>query len=185
MLRSAFDEFLSSATRSWKNSTASLQYTNAAATAAVSNWRSRPCTRSRVTRSSHRRAESEPERPGGLRAACHVLPPALLHWLIVSAGARTRIGRLGVPIGLEKKAEAVVAPVVASRNADTDRRPAHQEAALGLVVKHRDELGVIVGLAAQRLVRDDRRGSPRCSRRHAIERLLPGGGAGGRVPWRA
>ena len=84
---------------------------------------------------------------------------ALLHRLIVLAGARTRIGRLGVPIALEKEAEAVVAPVVAARNGDIDRRPAHQEAALGLVVEHRDELGAIVGLAAQRLVRDDDRGS--------------------------
>ena len=42
------------------------------------------------------------------------LPPALLHRLIVLAGARTRIGRLGVPIALEKEAEAVVAPVVAA-----------------------------------------------------------------------
>ena len=48
-------------------------------------------------------------RPCGLRAACRVLPPALLHRLIVLAGARTRIGRLGVPIALEKEAEAVVA----------------------------------------------------------------------------
>ena len=78
------------------------------------------------------------------------LPPALLHRLIVLAGAPTRIGRLGVPIALEKEAEAVVA-----RNGDIDRRPAHQEAALGLLVEHRDELGALVGLAAQRLVRDD------------------------------
>src|SRR5262249_60206866 len=96
-----------------------------------------------------------------------VLPPALLH--IVLAGAR--IGRLGVPIALEKEAEAVVAPVVAARNGDIDRRPAHhesalglfsrngnidrrpahQEATLGLGVEHRDELGAVVGLAAQRL----------------------------------
>src|SRR6516162_8029605 len=124
-----------------------------------------------LTRSSHRRAESDPERPCGLRAACRVLPPALLHRLIVLAAAPPGIGRLGVPIALKKKAEAVVAPVVASRNADTDRRPAHQEAALGLVVEHRDELGVIVGLAAQRLVRDDDRGSRQCSRRDAIEHI--------------
>src|SRR5437879_11649672 len=51
----------------------------------------------------------DPERPSGLRAACRVLPPALLHRLIVLAGARTRIARLGVPIALEKEAEAVVA----------------------------------------------------------------------------
>jgi len=80
-------------------------------------------------------------------AACRVLPPALLHRLIILAGARTPIGRLGVPIALEK--EAAVAPVVAARNGDIDRRPAHQEAALGLVVEHRDELGAVVGLAAQ------------------------------------
>jgi Spy/CpxP family protein refolding chaperone len=68
------------------------------------------------------------------RAACRFLPPALLHRLIVLAGARARVGRLGVPIALGKEAEAVVAPVVA-RNGDTDRRPAHQEAALGLVAQ--------------------------------------------------
>ena len=105
------------------------------------------------------------------RAACRVLPPALLH-LIVSARARTRIGWLGVPIALEKEAEAVVAPVVAARNPDIDSRPAHQEAALGLVVEHRDELGAIVGLAAERLVRDDDGGSRQCSRRDAIEHIL-------------
>ena len=62
-------------------------------------------------------------------AACRVLPPALLHRLIVLAGARTRIGRLRVPIALEKGAEDVVAPVVAARDGDSDRGPAHQEAA--------------------------------------------------------
>ena len=97
--------------------------------------------------------ESDPERPCGLRAACRVLPPALLHRLIVLAGARARIGRLRVPIALGKEAEAIVAPEVAARNGDSDRRPAHHEAAPGLVVEHRDELGAIVGLAAQRLVR--------------------------------
>ena len=64
-------------------------------------------------------------------ARCAALPPALLHRLIILAGARTRIGRLGVPIALEKEAEAVVAPVVAARNPDIDSRPAHQEAAPG------------------------------------------------------
>src|SRR6516225_8817446 len=113
-----------------------------------------------------------------LRAACRVLPPALLHRLIVSSGARTRIGRLGVPVALEKEAEAVVAPVVAARD---DCRPAHQEAALRLVAEHRDELGAIVGLAAQRLVRDDDRGSRQCSRRDAIEHILRDGDAVERV----
>src|SRR5215831_19099083 len=102
---------------------------------------------------------NDPERSCGLRAACRVLPPARLHRLIVLAGARTRIPGLGVPIALEKGAEALVAPVVAARD---DRRPARLETALGLVVQHRDELGAIVGLAAQRLVRDDYRGSRQC-----------------------
>src|SRR5262249_59536840 len=96
---------------------------------------------------------------------------ALLHRLIVLAGAPTRIGRLGVPIALEKEAEAIVAPIVAARNGDIDRRPAHQEAALRLVVEHHDELGAIVGLAAQRLVPDHERGSRQYSRREAIEHI--------------
>ena len=94
------------------------------------------------------------------------------------AGART----------LEKETEAVVAPVVAARNGDMaarngdmDRRPAHQEAALGLVVQHRDEFGAIVGLAAQRLVRDDDRGSRHCGRCDAIEHILRDGDAVERV----
>src|SRR5215469_11847733 len=110
------------------------------------------------THPSRASSRFDPERPCGLRAACRVLPPALLHRLIVLAGARTPISRLRAPIGLEKEAEAFVAPVVASRNTDIDRRSAHQEAALGLVVEHSDELGAVVGLAAQRLVRDDDRG---------------------------
>jgi hypothetical protein len=39
-------------------------------------------------------------------AAGRVLPPALLHRLIVLAGARTRIGRLAVPIALEKRSRS-------------------------------------------------------------------------------
>jgi malate synthase len=57
----------------------------------------------------------------------------------------------------------------------------HQEAALGLVVEHRDELGAIVGLAAQRFVRDDDRGSRQCSRRDTIEHILRDGDAVERV----
>src|ERR1700730_16929195 len=120
---------------------------------------------------------NDPERPCGLRAACRVLPPALLHRLIVLASARTRIARWGVPIALEKEAEAVVAPVVAARNGHISRRPARHKAALGLVVQHRDELGAIVGLAAQGLVRDDDRGSRHYGRRDAIEHILRDGDA--------
>src|SRR5258708_35612361 len=90
------------------------------------------------------------ERPCGLRAACRALPPALLHRLKVSAAARTPIARLGVPIGLEKEAEAAVAPTVAARNPDIDCRPAYQKATLGLVVQHPAEPAAIVGFVAQR-----------------------------------
>src|SRR6516225_533312 len=115
------------------------------------------------------------------RAARRILPPALLHRLIVLAGAWTPIGRLGVPIALGKKAEAVVAPVVATRNGEIDRRLTIQKAALGLVVEHGDELGAIVGLAAQRLVRDDDRRSRQCGRYDAIKHTLRDGNAVERV----
>jgi len=91
---------------------------------------------------------------------------------------------LGVPIRLEKEAEAVVAPIVAACDGDIDRRPARHDidrrparrkAALGLVVQHRDKLGAIVGLAVQRLVRDDDRGSRHCGRRDAIKHILRDG----------
>src|ERR1700692_3762852 len=101
--------------------------------------------------------ELTPERTCGLRAACRILPPAPLYLIIVLAAAPTRITSLGVPIGLEKGPQAVVAPEVVARHGDIGRRPARHKAALRLVVQHRDELGAIVGFAAQRLVRDDDR----------------------------
>src|SRR6266436_1638694 len=85
-----------------------------------------------------------------------------------------RLARLGVPIALEKGAEAIVTPDIAAQLA-------RHKAALGLVVQHRDELGAIVGLAAQRLVRDDDRGSRQCGRRDAIEHILRDGDAVERV----
>src|SRR5580704_5442136 len=106
------------------------------------------------------------QRPCGLRAACRVLSPALSHLRIVQAAAPTRIAGLGVPIALEK-----VTPDIADRSEGIRRRPARYKAALGLVVQHRDELGAIVGLAAQRLVLYDDRGSRQCSRRDAIEHI--------------
>src|SRR5213079_3218631 len=116
----------------------------------------------------------------GLRATYRVLLPARLPLTIILAAARARNASLGVPIALEieeAEAEAVVARFVAARNEGIGRRPARHEAALGLVVQHRDELGAIVGLAAQRLVRDDDRGSRQCGRRDAIEHLLRDGDA--------
>src|SRR5260221_14768265 len=89
-----------------------------------------------------------PERRCGPRAACRILPPAPLHLIIVLAAAPTRIASLGVPIGLEKGPQAVVAPEVAARNGDIDRRPARVKTDLGLVVQHSDRLGAQVGLKA-------------------------------------
>src|SRR5664279_5359642 len=109
---------------------------------------------------------------------CRVLPPARLYPIIVAAP--TRIASLEVPIALEKR-EAVVAPAVVARNADVGRRLARYKAALGLIAQHRDKLGAVVGLAAQRLVRDDDRGSRQCSRRDAIEQILRDGDAVERV----
>src|SRR5207245_1496549 len=126
-----------------------------------------------------------PKRTCGLRAACRVLPPASLHRTIGLAAAPARIARLGLelgtPIALEKQAEAIVALDVVARNEDIGRRPARYEAALRLVVQHRDELGAIVGLFAQRLVRDDDRGSRHGGRRDTIEHVLRDGDAVERV----
>jgi hypothetical protein len=52
---------------------------------------------------------------------------------------------------------------------------------LRLIAQHGHELGAIVGLAAQRLVRDDDRGSRQCGRRDAIEHILRDGDAVERV----
>src|SRR5664279_5778156 len=91
---------------------------------------------------------------------CRVLPPARLYPIIVAAP--TRIASLEVPIALEKR-EAVVAPAVVARNEGVGRRNlARDKAALRLIAQHRDKLGAVVGLAAQRLVRDDDRGSRQC-----------------------
>jgi hypothetical protein len=77
---------------------------------------------------------NDSERPMRPTRGVLLLPPAL-------AAAPPRIARWGVPIALEKEAGAFVAP-------DIVARLARHEAALGLVVQHRDELGAIVGLAA-------------------------------------
>jgi hypothetical protein len=112
---------------------------------------------------------------------CRILPPVPLQ-LIILAAAPSRIASLEVPIGLEKGPRAVVAPEAVARNGDIGRGLARHEAALRLVVQHRDELGAIGGLAAQRLVRDDDRGSRQCGRRNAIEHLLRDGNAVERIP---
>src|SRR5437879_538737 len=123
-----------------------------------------------------------------LRAARLLPAPALLRPGIVLAAAPAGIAGLEVPTletGLrvptaaENGAEAVARRVVAGN--DVGRRLARDEAALRLVAQHRDELGAIVGLGAQRFVRDDDRGARQCSRRDAIEHILRDGDAVERV----
>src|SRR5207247_6971634 len=120
--------------------------------------------------------------PGSRRAialmACRALSPA--PWRItVRAAGRAQSARLGVPIGRrrEKSPEAAAAPEVVVRNDEIGRRPACNEATLRLVAQDRDELGAIVGLAAQGFVRDDDRGSRHGGRRDAIEHILWNGDA--------
>src|SRR6476469_1353164 len=132
-----------------------------------------------------------------MRPAYRVSPPALLHRkallhriallcgiaplrrIIRLTAALTRTAGLGL---LEKEAEAFAAPGAAVRNLDSRRRPARNEAALGMVAQHRDELGAIIGLAAQWLVRDDDRGPWQCGRHDAIEHILRDGDAVERAP---
>src|SRR5258706_4975855 len=89
-----------------------------------------------------------PKRLCGPRAACSVLPQALLPLRIRLGAAPARICRLGLRIGLEKEAEEAVALNAAARD-DIDRGLARHEAALRLSAQDRDELGAIIGLAAQ------------------------------------
>src|SRR5262245_11592645 len=72
-----------------------------------------------------------------------VLPPAPSHPIIA----------------LEKREEAGAAPEVVARKVDAGARPARYKPALRLVAQYGDKFGAIIGLAAQRLVRDDDRGS--------------------------
>ena len=80
-----------------------------------------------------------------------------------------------------EKSEAVVVPEVVARNEGIGRRLARYEATLGLIAQHRDKLGAIVGLGAQRLVRDDDRGSRQCGRPDAIDHILRDGDAVERI----
>src|SRR5262245_12136631 len=105
------------------------------------------------------------------------LTVGLLHSTIAPAAPPTGIARLGIPIALKKEPEAVVI----ARNEGLGRRLAGYEATLGLIAQHRDKLGAIVGLGAQRLVRDDDRGSRQCGRRDAIEYILRDGDAVKRI----
>src|SRR5215470_8057957 len=105
-------------------------------------------------------------------AACRVLLPTQSHSAIVLAARPAGIASLEAPIALKKESEAVVIPEVITRNEGLGRRLARYEAALGLIAQHSDKLGAIVGLGAERLVRDDDRGSWQCRQPDAIEHIL-------------
>src|ERR1035437_2952063 len=82
-------------------------------------------------------------------------PPIVIDPPIVAAPRR--IASLDVPIAPGKK-EAGVAPEVVARKVAIGGRLARYKPALRLVAQHRDKFGAIVGLATQRLVRNDDRG---------------------------
>src|ERR1700738_2705800 len=77
-------------------------------------------------------------------------PPAL--WPIIVAPGRI----------VETPATPAEAEVVTARDADIGRPRGVDDAALRLVVQRTDELRAIVGLAVQRLVRNDDRGPRQC-----------------------
>ena len=97
-----------------------------------------------------------PEQPCGLRAVCRVSLPALLHSTIAPAARPTGIASLGAPIALKKEPEAIVVPAVRTGSCRSQRRPrsrlARYEATLGLIAQHRNKLGAIVSLGAERMV---------------------------------
>src|ERR1039458_8218450 len=102
-------------------------------------------------------------------------PPIVIDPPIVAAPRR--IASLDVPIAPGKK-EAGVAPEVVARKVAIGGRLARYKPALRLVAQHRDKFGAIVGLATQRLVRNDDRGARQRGLRDAIAHVLPDGDAG-------
>jgi hypothetical protein len=100
--------------------------------------------------------------------------PLPLLLIILLAAALARRGVLGVRIAPAKGAEKVV-PAATARDAEIVLALAHRKAALWLIVQDHDELRAIVGLAVQRLVGNDERGSRQCGRADAIEHILRDG----------
>src|SRR5262249_41830531 len=83
-------------------------------------------------------------------------------------------------VALAKEAEEAAA-VIACELGFGRRARAREEAALRLAVQRNDELRAIVGLAVQRVIRDDDRGSRQCRRPDAIDHFLRDGDAVERV----
>src|SRR6516162_5613561 len=82
-----------------------------------------------------------------------------------------------VPIIVETPTTPAEADVVTARDAHIGRARAVDDAAMRLVVQRNDELRAIVGLAVERLVRNDERGPRQCGWRDAIEHILRDGDA--------
>src|SRR5829696_7439826 len=97
------------------------------------------------------------------------LPPATPLRLTIRLAAPARIGRLQASIGLEKESKTVVARDL---HIHRGRARTRDEAALRLMAQNRDEFGAVVGLGAQRFVRDDDRGPRQGGRRDSIEHRL-------------
>src|ERR1700755_3603057 len=88
--------------------------------------------------------------------------PAPLHRTIVLAPAPLHVAVLVARIALETGEEATVVRKVAAGDAVTivhRRRLTRYKTALRLIAQHRDELGAIIGLAAQRLRGLQKRGA--------------------------
>src|SRR5262245_15995808 len=98
-----------------------------------------------------------------------IIVPIVLPRIVVLAAAPERI--------VETPATPAEAEVVTARDADIGRARAVDDAALRLVVQRNDELRAIVGLAVQRLVRNDERGPRQYGWRDAIEHILRDGDA--------
>src|SRR6266852_145029 len=67
-----------------------------------------------------------------------------------------------VPIVVETPPATPAEADVTARDAEIGRARAVDDAALRLVVQRNDELGAIIGLAVQRLIRNDERGPRQC-----------------------
>src|SRR5262249_49051208 len=98
-----------------------------------------------------------------------IIVPIVLPRIVVLAAAPERI--------VKTPATPADAEVVTAHDADIGRARAVDDAALRLVVQRNDELGAIIGLAVQRLVRNDERGPRQYGWRDAIEHILWDGDA--------
>src|SRR5262249_52239584 len=96
-----------------------------------------------------------------------IIVPIVLPRIVVLAAAPERI--------VETPATPAEAEVVTAHDADIGRARAVDDAALRLVVQRNDELRAVIGLAVQRLVRNDERGPRQYGWRNAIEHILRDG----------